>query len=534
MRLGWAAWNVLACVLMFTAASNDDDMGQWSREAQHWASNAVTHCETPGCVVGMVAKVAQTALCSARTRLYFETGDGRLPATVAFPILINKGYQAEPVWIEVFQDLGYEFVEDTRAATFVISKQDKFHKVGFSGEGDSIGICEDTQLMNQIPGQQKMCDKAQFNRNVRAWKHTKSKHRAPPGFDPETLVPLTYVLPDQSDCDAFIRLVHEGGKYSTWSDSLWLLKKLKLQNNRGVSLLQQEEIRAMVAKHSLDGKCMHSGHGSQGAVVQQLIMDPLLIYGHKIDFRVFMFVASTKPFIAFYYPIFMARRSSKPYSPFGGRDREAILTAVASHERLKDNKAELNKFQYTPDELQQYLYEHGVAPADYLENYLHPMFQWKMSLSLAANAEVLVKRRGHFAMYGFDIVLDQKLEMKVLEINFSPQVSNQGASQWKREMNRAIVEEVVHIEHAILLLRSQRGQDAHFSIDDLDDAVLNMRPVAEEQADGSTWWYHEHAIYPGVPPAYAVTPAMRQKNSAQCHHTHQHIWTAKLNKENHT
>ena len=66
-------------------------------------------------------------------------------------------------------------------------------------------------------------------------------------------------------------------------------------------------------------------------------------------------------------------RSSKPYSPFGGRDREAILTAVASHERLKDNKAELNKFQYTPDELQQYLYEHGVAPADYLENYLHPM-----------------------------------------------------------------------------------------------------------------------------------------------------------------
>ena len=45
-------------------------------------------------------------------------------------------------------------------------------------------------------------------------------------------------------------------------------------------------------------------------------------------------------------------------------------------------------------------------------------------------------------MYGFDIVLDQKLEMKVLEINFSPQVSNQGASQWKREMNRAIVEEV--------------------------------------------------------------------------------------------
>ena len=41
---------------------------------------------------------------------------------------------------------------------------------------------------------------------------------------------------------------------------------------------------------------------------------------------------------------------------------------------------------------------------------------------------------------------------------------------------------MVHIEHAILALRADRGFDAHFTVEDLGDAVYNMRPIAEVNA----------------------------------------------------
>jgi len=63
-------------------------------------------CDEPECLAKSVAQHAQKMLCEARTRAYIERGDGRLPATVAFPILLHKGYLAEPVYVETFQDLG--------------------------------------------------------------------------------------------------------------------------------------------------------------------------------------------------------------------------------------------------------------------------------------------------------------------------------------------------------------------------------------------------------------------------------------------
>ena len=115
---------------------------------------------------------AQKELCAARTRHYIERGDGRLPATVAFPVLLHKGFAAEPVFVETFQDLGYHVVTDTRSATFIISKQTHVGALGMGAKHPigGGGICEDTQRFNQIPGSHHMTDKANFNRNVRLWR----------------------------------------------------------------------------------------------------------------------------------------------------------------------------------------------------------------------------------------------------------------------------------------------------------------------------------------------------------------------------
>lgn len=488
-------------------------------------------CDTPECITQAVTGEAQRQLCAARTRHYIERGDGRLPATVAFPVLIHKGFAAEPVWVETFHDLGYHVVTDTRSASFVVSKQTHVGALGMGSKHPigGGGICEDTQRFNQIPGSQHMTDKASFNRNVRLWKEpepwgTSTAPGAPSGFRADQLVPLTFNMPDKADCEAFIKVV----KSREGRHKRWMLKRLQLQNNMGVKLLDENDIKVMLAHQARNKECLWSGIGADGAVVQEYIERPLLIYGHKIDFRVFLFVASTNPLLAFYYPIFMVRRSSKSYLPAHGH--EAILTAVAGHEKLKDEKVRLNSYQYTPDELQEYLHEHAEAPIDLLDRYIHPSFQHTLSTALAANVKALSRSRGYFGLYGADVMMTRDFQARVLEINFSPQFSNQGASEWKRHLNRAIVEEAIHIEHAILAIRAERGIDAHISIQDLGDAVLNMRPIAEEQPDGSVWWYHEHENHPGTPSRYERADLLRRQRGLQCDQHHQQHWEDKVNK----
>jgi hypothetical protein len=44
---------------------------------------------------------------------------------------------------------------------------------------------------------------------------------------------------------------------------------------------------------------------------------------------------------------------------------------------------------------------------------------------------------GYFALYGMDTMLDADLHMWFIEMNYSPQLSDAGASQWKRTVRTA-------------------------------------------------------------------------------------------------
>jgi len=450
----------------------------------------------------------------------------------------------------------YTIVEDSRAATFIISKQALPGSLGFGAKHPigGGGICEDTQRFNHIPGQETMVEKAscitnlltittttmieinpfkpfqdQLAFNIRKW-GPQNKPPVPVGLRPEEeLIPLTFVLSNVDDCKAYVDLLRRGRHHGT----IWMLKKVGMNNNEGISILMPVDLRTIIAHYALKKHCPWVG-GEQAVkkmVVQKMIMDPMLIFGHKVDLRVFMFVASTNPLLAFYYPIFMTRRSSEIYGEHAGNVKNitSLLTAVANKPGLMNDKYALGKYQYTPDEFQQYLYEHGQAPHDYIEQYLQPGLQRLCSMALAAHVQNLDRGRGYYGIYGLDVMLEQDFSLKILEINFSPQLSNQGASSWKRRLNRALVEEVMHIEHAIIAIRAERGIDAHIGVNDLHDSVLNMQTIAEEQADGSTWWYHEHVNDRGKPPHYWKGLG-KKKDSMTCKEEHRDEHEARVDK----
>jgi len=370
----------------------------------------VNECVEPQCVVEKVSMTAQSSLCSARRWLYLEQGDGRLPGTVAFPAL--ESGPREAAWVTSFIELGYQVVEDTRAATFILSKQEDVIRVGFASAVNH-GLCEDTQRLNQIPGQQLMCDKASFNHGMRRWASDSfMSHPPPKGFQLQAFLPVTYNLPDQQDCEAFISLLRKEG-----FKRKWILKRLQKQNTRGVKLLDHSLLKGMLLRFHFNNTCYFQGQGGNGAIIQQYLPKPVLILGHKIDLQVYMFVASTNPFMAFYYPVFSVRRSPAQYRHDEGNEKEGhahTFTTGTSDKTVKPEK--LNTFQYSPDEFQQYLFEHSKAPADYLQQYLQPMIKRYLSIILAANFNHFSRGKGFFAAYCVDLILDQDFHLWVLEV----------------------------------------------------------------------------------------------------------------------
>ena len=66
---------------------------------------------------------------------------------------------------------------------------------------------------------------------------------------------------------------------------------------------------------------------------------------------------------------------------------------------------------------------------------------------------------------------------------------------------------------------------------DLGEAVLNMRPIAEELADGSIWWYHHEAgSDPGKLSVYEKHALRQRKAGMRCKEEEEEHWQLKTDK----
>ena len=77
-----------------------------------------------------------------------HSGSEKLPAIVRFALLRDKGFLIEPSYKRHFKQLNYAVTNNTEEATFILTKQDDFAKLGRSGHYDrGLGICEEITLM---------------------------------------------------------------------------------------------------------------------------------------------------------------------------------------------------------------------------------------------------------------------------------------------------------------------------------------------------------------------------------------------------
>ncbi|OLP83956.1 Protein polyglycylase TTLL10 [Symbiodinium microadriaticum] len=219
----------------------------------------------------------------------------------------------------------------------------------------------------------------------------------------ELLLPSSFVLSLREDCHDFKNKV---------GSAMWIHKQDRTHNSNGVRLLTAQEAERMAANCGT----RRPPHG----LVQRYLPNPLLVAGHKCDFRVYLYVPTTMPFIALYSPVWYLRCGHQIFN-INSTDPEMVVTNTKVHGKLREG-ANYSELVLGPDKLQQQLTLQGL-PADFVKARLLPAMKSKLALLMEVmyfDVALADLETTNYELYGIDMMLDADLNLWLIEVNSSP------------------------------------------------------------------------------------------------------------------
>jgi len=437
-------------------------------------------------------EIAFEAHCKARREMVTKNPES-LPRTLAV-VMLNKMHKVIPnippeaPFKRAARRFGFELVKNAAYATITISKQQNRHLIGFGGH------CRDTQAFNQIPELIGFHEKGEMWNLFLAFEKTGKD----PSFKAGQITPATHLLSNKEGCEAFIN-AHTKNR-----DRRWLIKEGFTDNGLGVHLLSEKEIDEIMNRH-IEQLFREEGYGTKGChkdhmmITQLLIHPPLLIDRHfKIDFRVYAMIQSTEPWAAFVYPIFVGRRSEKAYS-MGNKSDGSEQNVLTLYGR---NQASWMS-QLSPLEVA----ERTGFTEKWVTN-LYRKFKVMISQIFSAMRHFAPREKGSYTLVGFDFILDSRGKVWFIELNFSPELSEQGRTPWRINLQVEMAGEILKQQWARMMetAAEARGDEPKTEEGAADPrgpfdrharamlaAAENLEAVQLERSDGSVWEYHKDA-----------------------------------------
>lgn len=161
------------------------------------------------------------------------------------------------------------------------------------------------------------------------------------------------------------------------------------------------------------------------SVVQRYIDRPLLIHGHKVDFRVYVLVTCFQPLRAYIYDDLLARFSVEKYDLQNVDNIFAHLTNYSVNKNstvFDDYKPGIGVgCKWTGAQVRSYFAERGV---DF--KLLWGRVETLVCLTLLSIASQVPPMPQCFELYGFDVMFDQDFKPWLIEVNFSPALAVEG------------------------------------------------------------------------------------------------------------
>eukprot|EP00002_Diphylleia_rotans_P030239 TRINITY_DN6200_c0_g1_i2.p1 TRINITY_DN6200_c0_g1~~TRINITY_DN6200_c0_g1_i2.p1 ORF type:complete len:443 (+),score=79.67 TRINITY_DN6200_c0_g1_i2:60-1388(+) len=254
-----------------------------------------------------------------------------------------------------------------------------------------IQECQSWQRINHFPKSQAITHKDTLLRHLR-----KAKSAFGRIYD---FFPLTYILPSE-----FVKFASD---YSHQQEKhVWICKPADLSRGRKIFLIQDI--------HDLSYDCP--------SVVQKYIERPLLIGGYKFDLRIYVLVKSFHPLTVYMYKEGLARFATEKYgfeSFHEERWKYAHLTNSSvnklgpGYQSHKEGIGMGSKWPFA--RLRDHFRLSGIE-----DTRVWNRIKSIITLTLLTIVRTVPPAPGCFELFGFDVILDERLKPWLLEVNFSP------------------------------------------------------------------------------------------------------------------
>jgi len=317
------------------------------------------------------------------------------------------------------------------------------------------------QLYNHIPGHSSLSRKTSIAKSLR--QYTKA-FQGKPGhcFNPQNFMPKTYILSEEKDCSDFFTILNSP-EYQKLKRERGLVYIRKVGSGshkaKGVQPVNEREENSLREIYKNGEEC---GIEDTNYLIQEFIHSPLLVQGHKFDFRIYMLIASTNPLIVYYHDGFL-RVSLHKYDP-NSNNNDVLLTNTDLSEKIfkeasqgklfnQMNETELRAFQmWSLSKLQSYLLANNlIRGPDWLNNHLRIEFQKAMVHLVRMSQHTFLKSSGVFELFGVDFMLDADFNVWFIECNIGPVLK--GTTEEKERLLVKMLKD--HFEVVLGLLKSR-------------------------------------------------------------------------------
>ena len=278
----------------------------------------------------------------------------------------------------------------------------------------------------------------------------------------ERNIPLSFLLTNETQCHNFFNYLKSPGyKEERKNGVVFIQKDTNTHMGSGVHLFDEGREKAFKMVYARRNLC-----GNVDKIqMQKYIHNPLLLYGHKFDFRVYMLITSVNPVIVYYHDGFL--RVSLQIFNMTSTNRATHFTNTHIAEDLFKyakvhgnwsgmTEAELRDFQtWNFTRLHNYLYSiQKINDPDWLQNYLRPQLMKAIIHILRSTQHTITRATNTYQLWGMDFIMDDNLKLWFIEANPRPGIM--AASPMRKKFMEMMVEDMFTLLFAHLRSRMKR------------------------------------------------------------------------------
>jgi len=277
----------------------------------------------------------------------------------------------------------------------------------------------DDQIMNHYPNHYELTRKDLMVKNIKRFRKDLEKEGHPLAEKDENgkyvhldHIPTTYILP--ADYNLFVE------EFRKNPSSTWIMKPCGKARGIGIFLINK---LSQIKKWSRDSRTNSFTPLSSrdSYVISRYIDNPLLIGGKKFDLRMYVLVTSYRPLKCYTYRLGFCRFCTVKYTQSTNElDNMFVHLTNVSIRKHGDEYNPIHGGKWTIKNLRLYL--EGTRGKQVTDK-LFDEINWLNVMSLKAVSGLMANDRHCFEIYGYDIIIDDKLKPWMIEVNASPSLA---------------------------------------------------------------------------------------------------------------